>query len=166
MQSRSITSPPSSGQSTNSSNSTSSRIKPFTSTPSERSSNSNRLFIVFVTLCILVAFVNIQFHHIFHDENVAEQLMREFHKRHFRTSRQHDYELNQATNKKQNDDNNSVGEIHQHKLAGLKCQEKYGGPADDYAEQEMVFWSDIPSDESYKSPFMHGEEEKFLTFEP
>ena len=29
----------------------------------------------------------------------------------------------------------------QHKLAGLKCQEKYGGPDDEYAEKEMVFWS-------------------------
>ena len=94
--------------------------------------------------------------------------MREFHNRHFRTSRQHDYELKQATDKRQdaNNNNDGGGENQQHKLAGLKCQEKYGGPADEYAEQEMVFWSDIPSDESYKSPFMHWEEEKFLTFEP
>jgi len=59
-----------------------------------------------------------------------------------------------------------------HKLAGLKCMEKYGGPEDDYAEKEMSFWSDIPSDAMYKSPFLGekgyvgGEDEKFLTFEP
>lgn len=52
-----------------------------------------------------------------------------------------------------------------HKLAGLRCKEKYGGPEDEYAEKEMVFWSDIPSDASYKSPFM-DETERFLTFEP
>ena len=52
-----------------------------------------------------------------------------------------------------------------HKLAGLRCQEKYGGPDDEYAEREMSFWSDIPSDESYKSPFM-DETERFLAFEP
>jgi hypothetical protein len=53
-----------------------------------------------------------------------------------------------------------------HKLAGLKCQEKYGGPDDEFAEREMAFWSDIPSDASYKSPFMEEGEERFLTFEP
>mmetsp|Transcript_59332 Transcript_59332/g.126134 ORF Transcript_59332/g.126134 Transcript_59332/m.126134 type:complete len:510 (+) Transcript_59332:376-1905(+) len=52
-----------------------------------------------------------------------------------------------------------------HKLAGLRCEEKYGGPADAYAEREMAFWSDIPSDASYRSPFM-DETERFLTFEP
>lgn len=92
--------------------------------------------------------------------------MREFHARHFRTSRQHEYELKKAANVKSGDSVNNDSSGEQHKLAGLKCQEKYGGPADDYAEKEMVFWSDIPSDSSYKSPFMHSEEEKFLTFEP
>jgi len=52
-----------------------------------------------------------------------------------------------------------------HKVAGLRCEEKYGGPEDEYAEKEMAFWSDIPSDASYKSPFM-DETERFLTFEP
>jgi len=57
-------------------------------------------------------------------------------------------------------------EQQQHKLAGLKCAEKYGGPSDEYAEKEMAFWSDIPTDAKYKSPFMDDDEEKFLTFEP
>mmetsp|Transcript_27838 Transcript_27838/g.32955 ORF Transcript_27838/g.32955 Transcript_27838/m.32955 type:complete len:566 (-) Transcript_27838:98-1795(-) len=38
-----------------------------------------------------------------------------------------------------------------HNLAGLSCA-KYGGPSDD-ATNEMVYWSDIPSDSSYVSPF-------------
>lgn len=53
-----------------------------------------------------------------------------------------------------------------HKLAGLQCKEKYGGPDDEFAEAEMAFWSDIPSDASYKSPFLEEGEERFLTFEP
>ena len=53
-----------------------------------------------------------------------------------------------------------------HKLAGLHCKEKYGGPEDEYAENEMAFWSDIPSDAAYKSPFMDTDTERFLTFEP
>ena len=97
--------------------------------------------------------------------------MREFHRRHFRTSRQHEYDLaNQNADNTVNDVGkegvSSSSSREQHKLAGLKCQEKYGGPQDDYAAKEMVFWSDIPSDSGYKSPFLAGEEEKFLTFEP
>jgi hypothetical protein len=99
---------------------------------------------------------------------VADRLMREFHTRHFRTSRQHDYEM--SIKEENEGDNTSNGKNvengEQHKLAGLKCQEKYGGPDDAYAEHEMAFWSDIPGDASYKSPFLTGEDEKFLTFEP
>ena len=51
-------------------------------------------------------------------------------------------------------------------MSGLKCQEKFGGPDDAYAEREMAFWSDIPTDASYKSPFMEDGTERFLTFEP
>lgn len=49
-----------------------------------------------------------------------------------------------------------------HKLAGLRC-EAYGGPSDEIAQQ-MVYWSDIPSDAKVSSPFR--DKNKFLTFEP
>jgi hypothetical protein len=62
--------------------------------------------------------------------------------------------------------NDNDNERVSHKLAGLKCQEKYGGPEDAYAEKEMAFWSDIPSDASYKSPFMDDDTERYLAFEP
>lgn len=65
-----------------------------------------------------------------------------------------------------NNDNDNNNERVSHKLAGLKCQEKYGGPEDAYAEKEMAFWSDIPSDASYKSPFMDDDTERYLAFEP
>ena len=51
-------------------------------------------------------------------------------------------------------------------MAGLRCMEEYGGPEDAYAESEMAFWADIPSDASYKSPFMDDNNERYLTFEP
>ena len=85
--------------------------------------------------------------------------MREFQSRHFRTTRTE----NVTTRNHHPNPNNSNPEPH--RLAGLKCQ-MYGGPADEYAEKEMVFWSDLPSDSRYKSPFLHSDEERFLTFEP
>jgi len=58
-----------------------------------------------------------------------------------------------------------------HKLAGLSCA-KYGGPSDESAN-EMVYWSDIPSDSSYASPFkkkapnLRGKKMiQYMTFEP
>jgi len=49
-----------------------------------------------------------------------------------------------------------------HTLAGLDCT-AYGGPSNDKAA-EMVYWSDIPSDNAHMSPFY--DEQKFMTFEP
>jgi len=48
-------------------------------------------------------------------------------------------------------------------LSGLSCA-KYGGPTDDIASQEMVYWSDIPPDSAYRSPFYDAD--KYITFEP
>lgn len=52
------------------------------------------------------------------------------------------------------------------KLAGLQC-DKWGGPSTESAA-EMVYWSDIPSDQKYVSPFRakNGEHKKYMTFEP
>eukprot|EP00586_Coscinodiscus_wailesii_P017298 CAMPEP_0172491018 /NCGR_PEP_ID=MMETSP1066-20121228/21672_1 /TAXON_ID=671091 /ORGANISM="Coscinodiscus wailesii, Strain CCMP2513" /LENGTH=643 /DNA_ID=CAMNT_0013259805 /DNA_START=121 /DNA_END=2052 /DNA_ORIENTATION=- len=51
-----------------------------------------------------------------------------------------------------------------HNLAGLSCA-KYGGPSDE-AASEMVYWSDIPGDSEFTSPFYNDGEEKYMTFEP
>ncbi|KAL9186084.1 hypothetical protein ACHAXT_005322 [Thalassiosira profunda] len=125
---------------------------------------TNRLFLAFALLSFAVAAINIQFHHRFHDEHVHELAHREFQGR-FRTSRHEtdDYVQRRGAivaDEPQLQTNTSDG----HKLAGLRCG-KYGGPDDEYAEKEMAFWSDIPSDASYKSPFM-DETERFLAFEP
>ena len=52
------------------------------------------------------------------------------------------------------------------KIASLSC-EAYGGPPDEFAE-EMVYWSDIPSDAKYISPLKkkRGERRQYMTFEP
>ena len=51
------------------------------------------------------------------------------------------------------------------RLAHLSC-DAYGGP-DDEAAHEMVYWQDIPSDHTYKSPFSPTDGvERYLTFEP
>ena len=59
-----------------------------------------------------------------------------------------------------------------HPVAHLNCAD-HGGPNNQQIIDEMVFWSDIPSDSSYLSP-MHplndphtpDDTERFLTFEP
>lgn len=143
---------------------------------------TNRLFLSFALLSFAVALINIQFHHRFHDEHVHDASRKRF-QEHFRTSRHEvptvdDYILRRGSVVEDGEGEGGVGDGGattqqragpggggQHKLAGLKCAEKYGGPEDEYAEKEMAFWSDIPSDASYKSPFM-DETERFLTFEP
>jgi hypothetical protein len=52
-------------------------------------------------------------------------------------------------------------------LSYLSC-DNYGGPPNEYA-QEMVYWSDIPSDAAFVSPFhtmTQESERKYMTFEP
>ena len=59
-----------------------------------------------------------------------------------------------------------------HPVAHLNCDD-HGGPTDKQIIDEMVFWSDIPSDSAYLSP-MHplmdphtpNDVERYLTFEP
>lgn len=71
---------------------------------------------------------------------------------------------------KTNNDNNKEEKIHP--VAHLNCAD-HGGPTDPHIIDEMVFWSDIPSDASYLSP-MHplndpytpDDTERYLTFEP
>lgn len=48
-------------------------------------------------------------------------------------------------------------------IAGLVCK-NHGGP-DDEAASEMNYWSDIPSDSTFVSPFYDPGTEKYLTFE-
>lgn len=132
--------PPSSGSST--------REKQLGNDRSTRP-KTNRLYLVFSCLSLTVALININFHHAFHAEHVIDSTRRVF-KGKFRMSRK---ETDDYVTKRLWDEGagNGVGEetavednAAQHKLAGLKCKEKYGGPDDEFAEREMAFWSDIP----------------------
>ena len=51
-----------------------------------------------------------------------------------------------------------------HSVAGLDCS-AHGGPSNDLA-QEMVYWKNLPNDESYVSPFRDPVQRRYLTFEP
>eukprot|EP00547_Thalassionema_nitzschioides_P000183 CAMPEP_0194214692 /NCGR_PEP_ID=MMETSP0156-20130528/16033_1 /TAXON_ID=33649 /ORGANISM="Thalassionema nitzschioides, Strain L26-B" /LENGTH=610 /DNA_ID=CAMNT_0038943015 /DNA_START=47 /DNA_END=1879 /DNA_ORIENTATION=+ len=48
-------------------------------------------------------------------------------------------------------------------LVGLNC-DPHGGPSNELAE-EMIFWEDIPSDNTYISPFQKQGKKQYLTFE-
>ena len=57
-----------------------------------------------------------------------------------------------------------------HSLGGLQCS-AFGGPPDEVVAKEMVYWSDIPSDANYVSPFRKNNEAnnrptQYMTFEP
>jgi hypothetical protein len=53
------------------------------------------------------------------------------------------------------------------KISGLSC-DKFGGPLEAEAAEEMVYWLDIPSDQLYQSPFrpQPGQPRQYMTFEP
>jgi GDP-fucose protein O-fucosyltransferase len=59
----------------------------------------------------------------------------------------------------------------EHQVAGLNC-EAYGGPLEERATNEMVYWRDIPRDAQYVSPYYNAAQDdedeppKYLTFEP
>jgi GDP-fucose protein O-fucosyltransferase len=54
----------------------------------------------------------------------------------------------------------------EHVVSGLNCA-AHGGPLDERATNEMVYWRDIPNDAKYVSPFFNPQDEpKYLTFEP
>lgn len=79
-----------------------------------------------------------------------------------------DADNNNAKNPPAADNNNDLktprGES---EIAKLSC-EKYGGPSDEDS-QEMVYWSDVPSDSLYVSPLkkkLKKGERRYMTFEP
>ena len=51
------------------------------------------------------------------------------------------------------------------KLGSLSCK-AYGGPDDETAQKEMVYWKDIPEDQEFISPYKKHDKERYLTFEP
>jgi len=53
-----------------------------------------------------------------------------------------------------------------HPVAGLDCS-AHGGPMEIHESEELVYWRDIPKDNSYTSPFQKTNgERQYLSFEP
>ena len=81
-------------------------------------------------------------------------------------------DVGHANLENQNEVNNPATPIEQnigydHKLGGLSCA-AFGGPSDEVAS-EMVYWSDIPDDSHYESPFKQNRDDgtvQYMTFEP
>ena len=53
-----------------------------------------------------------------------------------------------------------------HPLGGLDCTD-HGGPTARVAVDDMIYWSDLPADSTFKSPFSRNKDsrKKYLTFE-
>eukprot|EP00957_Ditylum_brightwellii_P108553 8280102-Ditylum_brightwellii.AAC.1 len=69
------------------------------------------------------------------------------------------------TNRNPHNQQQQHGEETMHELAGLSCVD-HNGPESIESASDVVYWSNIPSDAEYKSPFYDPSEEKYLTFEP
>jgi len=144
----------------------------------ERSSSSNKkkekkgqlLNKVLFIAVLSVSAVNILYFHYVHlDEHLSSpsQTFRELHVEGAKTTGDHSMVTAALSKLKPGGEDLALNDEEQHSVAGLSCG-KYGGPPDDYATEEMVFWSDIPSDAKYRSPF-HAkglENAKYITFEP
>lgn len=52
-----------------------------------------------------------------------------------------------------------------HEVAGLDCS-AHGGPNSTQVTQELVYWKDLPLDNTYISPLKSTTERQYLTFEP
>ena len=71
-----------------------------------------------------------------------------------------------ASPPKNNENNNKTSINSPHPVSGLNCAD-HGGPTNPKIIDEMIFWSDIPTNSSYLSPMCDtSAQEKYLTFEP
>lgn len=56
--------------------------------------------------------------------------------------------------------------LNAHPLGGLDCTD-HGGPSSRVVVDDMIYWSDLPADSTYKSPFSRNKDSRkqYLTFE-
>lgn len=133
-----------------------------------QSSISQYFLVVLFVFGVLMFVVNLQ-----QGSQIGHQAVHinEFKNRHLITSHsasRKDYEaLPDEDNHDEKDESHpveeEVEEEPKHDLAGLNC-DAFGGPANDIAA-EMVYWEDIPSDNTYVSPFQKPKEKQYITFE-
>lgn len=128
--------------------------------------NSSLCLILIFSLLILTGLANILIFHQLHSNDERPFILRD---KITRIKRQFEF-INQNHDSLVDSDNNSTSRAQNdttmqqrhHPIAGLNCKD-HGGP-DDESANEMIFWSDIPTDSNYKSPFY--DPEKYITFEP
>lgn len=130
--------------------------------------NSSSCLVVIFSLLLLTGIANVLIFHKLHANDVRPYIFADgkahFKKEHYESIYQApvtrvDSETKDFYSQLQND---TRTEQKHHPIAGLSCKD-HGGP-DDESASEMIFWSDIPTDSNYKSPFY--DPEKYITFEP
>ena len=131
---------------------------------------SSQTYILFVVTCLFVSMTGNFLHHRLADpHNVHKHAMRQFEMNHLGGHAKLDEQKKKQkiATKLQSTvtDSGEKPPPPVHDLAGLSCSD-HGGPSDDLAK-EMIYWSDIPSDDKFVSPIgANSDKRKYLTFEP
>ena len=131
---------------------------------------SKTLLVGLVVCCVISAFVNLLHAHqtlpahLQSSSTAIHEAMKNFRQSGRSTSKETITNTNTNTDSSTTTINSDPKTLP--KIGGLNC-EPFGGP-DPQAAQEMVYWEDIPSDQSYISPFhaKKGTEKLYMTFEP
>ena len=130
---------------------------------------SSQTYILFVVTCLFVSMTGNFLHHRLADPlSIHKHTMRQFEMNHLGGHAKLDDQIKKQSASKLQSAATDSGEKPPppvHDLAGLSCSD-HGGPSDDLA-QEMIYWSDIPSDDKFVSPIgANSKKRKYLTFEP
>jgi hypothetical protein len=99
------------------------------------------------------------------DKDQEQKELEEFDKQDREEEEQQAAEADNGENDPEQEEENEETPKSNSELAGLKC-EAHGGPSNEIAQQ-MVYWEDIDSDNTYVSPFMppSTERRQYMTFE-
>jgi len=139
--------------------------------PSTNASSQIIIYILFVGTCLFFTMTGIVLHHWLADpHNFHEHAMQQFEMNHLGG---HDAKVDEQKKKRSVKLQSAVLDSGEkppppvHDLAGLSCSDHgHGGPSDEIAK-EMIYWSDIPSDDKFVSPIgANSIKRKYLTFDP
>ncbi len=137
---------------------------------------SSQTYLLFVLTCLFVTMTGNFLHHRLADpHNIHKHSMRQFEMTHLgghlksldeekKKAAASKLKL-QAAVAKDGEEKSLPLQPPVHDLAGLSCSD-HGGPSNDVAN-EMIYWSDIPSDNKFVSPIgANSKRRRYLTFEP
>ncbi|KAK1746901.1 hypothetical protein QTG54_002245 [Skeletonema marinoi] len=131
--------------------------------------SSQIIYVLFVGTCLFFTLTGIVLHHWLADpHNVHKHAMQQFEMNHLGGHAKVDEQKKKRSVKLQSavlDSGEKPPPPVHHDLAGLSCTD-HGGPSDEIAK-EMIYWSDIPSDDKFVSPIgANSIKRKYLTFDP